>query len=449
MMIVLCALSLSSARIELQTNEETLSLGISGDAWNEAGQLVKYFNQSIQFDHTFIDRTFLHLTIDAIINDRLFMSFGTEGELWFNFPKQRGTGQATYVHRANNYYVICDAEGSYRWGDVQSPFLSITAGLFPYKYNPQVRNLGEYLFRSGTYPAFLINNFDKAFARLTGAKLSSDLFGMLHQDLIYSIETTIPPFFDGTLSYIADCNFYHFVDIGLGVSFANIVSADGRKTTPTNTTSGGPLTQNRYVTEDGDTAYYTFRGTKVMGRVCIDPKKLIPLALFGKEDLKLYAEAAVLGLENYPRNDTASSLYPLGTPGKNQWGYDTLKHKIPVVMGFNVPTFKLLDVLAVEAEWYGCTYPNSYRLRLGPGPNQGYPVPDPMTNHPNINYNADNWKWSVYIKRTFYNEHIGIIAQFARDHVRNETVIDESFDYEEALSANEDWWWSAKVVAQF
>ena len=434
---------------ELQTVDKDLKLSINGEAWVESGQFVKYFNADVELDHSWINRTFLHLTFSTVFKERLRIDMGTEGRIWFNVPKLRGTGQATYVHRQNTTFIISDANAQYSFGDLGAPWLSLTAGLFPFKYNKQARNLGEYLFRSGTYPAYLINNFDLAFARLTGFKASSNLFGMLHQDLLFNMETMIPPFFDGTLSYLANCDFRGFGELGVGVSFANLISVDERVTTP----QGGDLTNNMFVTAEGDTGYYTFRGTKVMAKTCIDLKNFlylldfIPQDLFGAEDLKLYGESLILGLENYPRNDSANILGQT-TPGKNAWGYDTLMNKLLAVGGINLPMFKLLDVLAFELEWYGCTYPNSYKNRLGPGAKKSYPVPD-YPSRLSANYNADNFKWSLYAKKLFFKNHFGVVAQIARDHIRNETLVDESFDYEEALGRNDHWWWMAKIVTQF
>jgi hypothetical protein len=436
------AISLSFAGVDLNTTNPDLALTINGKGWVEAGQFVDFFNNGAEYDHTFLSRTYMDLCLDATYYERLHISLGTEGKMWFNFPKQTGTGQATYVHRQNSSILVSDANVTYSWGDPRSPFLSATAGLFPYKYDAQARNLGEYLFRSGTYPAYLINNFDLPFSRLTGAKISSELFGWLHQDLIYSMETTVPPFYNGTISYLADCKVKKFLDIGIGVSFANIVSVDDKSVTPKN------VDKNKYFTASGDTGYYTFQGTKVMGKLCIDPKRFIPLAIFGKEDLKFYAEVAILGLGNYPKNDTVDPLNPGISQGKNIWGYDTLVNKIPIMFGVNIPTCKVLDVFAIEGEWYGCPYPNSYKNRLGPGADYSYPVPD-ISKRSNVDYHADNWKWSIYLKRTLFDEHFGVVLQFARDHTRNETLVDEGNDYEEALSLNKQWWWMMKVVAQF
>ncbi len=68
--------------------------------------------------------------------------------------------------------------------------------------------------------------------------------------------------------------------------------------------------------------------------------------LFGKNDLKLYAEGAILGCENYPG-----------------W-YNNIYDRMPIMFGFNFPTFKLLDVLAIEAEYFPSPYKNSYHVYL-------------------------------------------------------------------------------------
>jgi hypothetical protein len=491
------AATMAVGDVNLPTEDKDLNFSIGGEAWVESGQFVKFFNADVELDHAWLNRTFMHLTLSSVYKERLRIVMGTEGRMWFNVPKMRGTGQATYIHQQNSTFIISDANASYSFGQTESPWLSVTAGLFPCKYNKNARNLGEYLFRSGTYPAYLVNNFDLAFARLTGFKFSSDLLGLYHQDIIYSMETNIPPFFDGTVSYLGGINLWGWGDIGAGVSFANLVSVDERITTPKN------VENNQYYLP-GDTTpyYYTFRGTKLMGKFSFDFKKLIDMAafiprgIFGEEDCKLYGEALVLGVESYPRNDSVDFLGNV-TPGKNRWGYDTLTNKIPVILGFNWPTHPLasytllpgiaaffinkqeiadpytiatggigiaagagiwylerflgkslrLSILNTEVEWYGCTYPNRYQNRLGPGNTTGYPVPD----HPkrDIDYTADNWKWSVYLKKSVLNDRIGLVVQCARDHIRNETLVHESFDYEEALSKNDQWWWMAKLETRF
>ena len=65
-----------------------------------------------------------------------------------------------------------------------------------------------------------------------------------------------------------------------------------------------------------------------MARVCFDFKKFFNTNIFGDQDLKLYCEAAILGVKDY-------KLY-----------YNNLVQRIPVMVGFNVPAFKILDLIA-------------------------------------------------------------------------------------------------------
>src|SRR5690606_22629396 len=42
----------------------------------------------------------------------------------------------------------------YRFAD-ENPMFTLQVGYFPYKYNPDAANLGEYLLRSGAYPGYV------------------------------------------------------------------------------------------------------------------------------------------------------------------------------------------------------------------------------------------------------------------------------------------------------
>lgn len=446
---VILAAGTAFAELEIPVENTDMKLGITGAGWEEFGQFVYYNNISNTDEHAlWISRTFLDLVFNATYRERLKVSLGIEGRMWFNIPKASGTGQATYVHQQNSDLIVSDANVSYTLGDLDAPILTAKAGLFPFKYNKDVRNLGEYLFRSGTYPAYLINNFDLPFARLTGLELESHpVEGLLLQGIL-SMETRIPPFNDASLTLLAGYNFRNIVDVGLGAQAAHLISVDERQTT-------SKVDRNIFIKENGDVGYYTIRGTKIMGRLSFDLVQLLrtvlstDLSMFGKEDCKLYSEAAILGVKSYPCNDSVTLLSPTAGSGKNYWGYDDLKKKIPIMFGVNVPTFKILDVFALEFEYYGSPYPNSYKNRLGPGPDPSVPVPDAPIHLDYNEYDTDNWKWSVYLKKTFFDGRLGLVTQFARDHIRNETLMPESFDYEEALSKGNHWWWMGKIVGSF
>jgi hypothetical protein len=198
----------------------------------------------------------------------------------------------------------------------------------------------------------------------------------------------------------------------------------------------------------GDTGYYTFRGIKLMGKVCVDFKRIffgnnIP-GNFGEEDGKFYSEAAVLGLKNFPADPTT-----------NRWGYDSLKNKIPITFGLNIPTFKLFDVLSAEFEWYGCTYPNSFQNLVKSTdpkatPYQSSAPRDIPTNVWSTTYlnTGDNWKWSVYLSKRFGSGFF-ITAQAARDHMRTLSAFLENSDREESLREPKNWWWMVKTGFRF
>jgi len=84
------------------------------------------------------------------------------------------------------------------------PFLQASLGMLRLKYNPDGRNFGDYIFRTGTYPTYIITNFDFPAARLLGLHLSSDPIANLHADLLLTSEAFIYPLFDFSLTGICE-----------------------------------------------------------------------------------------------------------------------------------------------------------------------------------------------------------------------------------------------------
>lgn len=443
--VMLLAVSLVSAAVLLKTENEDLSFGITGDAGFQAGQAVNYFYQvagAQEYHYQWIQQSLLHLGLDAAYNKKVRIKMGIEGRMWFSLPYQAGTasGQAYALYDKVFAYSIYEACGTYLFnnpfGRASSLSLSITTGLFRYKYNPEVRNLGEYLFRSYAYPAILVNYFDQTDVRLAGIKINAAMplagdFLELDGDLMLTFETEQYPFFDATPSFIGHCSIGNFLDVGLGVSLYHLIPMNDSVTRP----QISP--RSMYLLTNGNANYYTYAGTKLMMHMTFDPKRFIPHDLFGPEDLKLYCEAAVLGLENYPANHTVAG-------DDNKWGYDTLSHKIPVVVGFNIPCFKVFDLISLECEWYGCTYPMNLYDAVRKGNYNAYPIPSNFYGMEPSWYTSDNWKWSVYARKTLA-QHLSIVLQVARDHLRFQHLLDEPKVYEEALVRPNNWWWTTKV----
>jgi hypothetical protein len=226
-----------------------------------------------------------------------------------------------------------------------------------------------------------------------------------------------------------------FITIGTGFSYAHLFSVYPEEGSSVGSYTSPKYEATKYIDKNGDTSYYTFKGSKLMGRISIDPLAFIKKksSLFGKEDLKLYGEALIVGLESYP--DTTLSKKP--NPS-----YSDIREKTIITFGLNLPTFSLLDVFNVELEYFGSKYYNDYR--------QIYVI-DGMPLSPAFNEGIKEspWKWSVYLKRSFYNEKCAIIAQFARDHMRLFDVIYDHANHREMLVQAGDWWWATKIMFNF
>ena len=401
-----------------------------------------------------------NLTLDFTSGKNWAYHIGIEGYVWYNtIPIMLIHDYATMMQPQWSFYVHrADAEYFFGNSDIFNGELNI--GYFPYKYNPEVRNLGEYMFRSGTYPGWLITNFDWTTARLAGIRFGSDLFKIWHNDFMATTETAMFPYYDVSLSWISSLKpFGKILDIGAGIDLARCISANPDYTTPKYARNLKEISNIRYTTRldtatnqqvtdtTADSSYYTYSGTKLMGRLTFDFKGFLPgnvTRFFGDNDGKLYSEFAILGLENQGVNDPVHGITAY---------YDQLWQRIPIMFGFNIPTFKVLDVLSLEAEYYRLPYPDDFGNQLRwSSPQQGCPIPSTgignyATNQSNI-YDNDSWKWSVYASKTF-NKHFMLIVQAARDHSRTMSSYALYADGEEAFVKNEQWYWAVKAVSVF
>jgi hypothetical protein len=325
-------------------------------------------------------------------------------------------------------------------------------GYFPFKYNPQSTNLGEYLFRSGTYPGWLISGFEQSIDRpkLAGLHISHT-FGSafrVKQDLIINTELDVFPYHDINVSYLVTPSFVRLFDFGFGVELARLIAVDPRKTT----IGLDSMYKNRYDpkigyidTLTGDTIRYTFKGTKVMGRATLDIKTLFGGAspFFGKEDCKLYAEAAILGVKNYAG-----------------W-YNDIEDRIPVMVGFNFPTFKLLDILSLEVERYSTPYVNAQDYIWKGDTPIPYVTGRPAgSSYPNYNTDwndslaqtNDDIKWSVYASKKF-GKVLRISAQAACDHSPKNWYTPwpapQSAKYTDMVPRTRDWYYMMRASIYF
>jgi len=295
-------------------------------------------------------------------------------------------------------------------------------GYFPYKYNRDAHDLGEYLYRSGTYPGVLYtsNGFqllDHAAYDAYGAHAHySQGNGVVTHDVNFFVEPNVIPTGDITPAYEVSLNLPVF-QMGLGAAYNRLISfapSQTRPKQPTNSfvevdsASDGALAYigpfdgassaiKNAISNNTTTTFnykvldrWTQRGLKLMGRAALDLGFLIPEGRRGPRDLRLFSEVALLGVENQP------------------FYYEDRLQRMPVMAGLNLPTFRLLDLLSFQTEYYGARFSNIRRLTENSLPiwlpaEWELQQPDfntiPYADYKPENYRRDDWKWSLYAER--------------------------------------------------
>lgn len=452
--------------------------------------------ESFEFRDLYLSRSGMMVNFKATRNERLTIDALLGGVYWnpsFNENVSSANARRYFAATAPRAQI-----GYALGGTPEEPFVQFTGGLFQHKYNDYARNLGEYMFRATAYPTQVVTGgltwVDVNRASVTGLKASHRINETFSHDLIASVETEYLPNYDLTLSYMAKANVNNVLKVGLGVQLSRIIPIRPSITNP-------DLQYNRYFTINGvtyvdDGSYYSQRLQKnpgadsahyVRGRqlandigTLVDLGMSMPQALdsiarreggnptsydhfkassinpvavfsfnpkpllgFGPErfndvDLVLYGEASLLGIENQPVL------------------YENRLERTVAMIGFNVPTLKMLDVLAVELEWFGSRQPNSsaaYQQSIGKtSDNQPLPLPLPSvfsgqlaTGYDPADWKKDDIKWSVFAQRTLVRG-LALQVQVASDNARG-WVFPEGKRYWSYFRSPSDWYWMMKVSA--
>lgn len=385
-------------------------------AWIDAGQVVKGegdYNEEI--DMQVITRSKVALTQRTTINQRLLITGAVGGLFYYTLPIDL---KGPHTRLTKFTAMLDEASAQYKMGDLESPVFDTKFGLFFAKYNPDAKNLGEYLFRSGTYPGYLQTGgwyiLNNAGYFMQGIKGSFHFMNnTLHPEAFLYMERDWEPSYDITpalmLSYTPSPAF----QAGIGIAFNHFISAKPSFTTPH---SGGnayrPLDGKHVLIKTDEfekvdslpgVQYYTFQGTKVVARASFNPRSLLNTDLLNPQDLKIYSEVAVLGLKNYP-------IY-----------YTNILKRIPMMVGFNLPTFKLVDMMSFEIEYYDSDFPNSIEEvyeRTSAVPGLGTRVRqnylDSLGSQRKL---RDKVKWTFWLQKDV-TPGLGITFQVASDHFR-------------------------------
>jgi hypothetical protein len=420
--------------------EQSSNVTLNGYGHLQIGQVVKGTNPERSLKDEWLASSVLGIQVTGKPSDRLTIITTPELKLLYPYIASKTAASRTY----QNQTYIKEMKGTYVFGDIEDPIASLQLGIFQFKYNPDAKDFGEYLYRTGTYPSWAINNFDYAQKRLCGLNLHMGPWKGLEATALATSELDIWPYHDVSLGLLAGYHPSKVFDIGAGIVFARLLPIREQLTSPTHTSTTGADTERlkgaQYAKFPGDTAYsgfYSFQGTKLMLRGSFAPQQLIPvLDVLGKDALKMYFEAAVTALpvKTYP-DSAHPDLY-----GK-------LSRFMPVVGGFNLPTFDLLDVLSVEVEYFPSQIPNSYAAQISenvPLPSVGAII-DPPNAHgydPNL-YKERTIGWAFFASKELVKG-FSLVGQVAYDHMRVQNT-NGLETYNEVMTKKGDWAWQAKA----
>jgi hypothetical protein len=357
-----------------------------------------------------------------------------------------GAGHFLAASPASGFYApmgvgpyVAEANASFAFLDEDDRKLSVRAGLFPYDYAPEAQNLGLYLLRGPVYPGLLTSGFETKYvlpvANTFGFQAHNRL-GMFEHDFLLTFDNDWYPYWDLSPAYIAALHFGKAARIGGGIQFYHYLPADSKLTMP-------KTEAVQYIDASDaaapETTFIAFKGIKVMANFAFDPKALVGWeeggGILGPEDLKLYGEMAVLGLDG----DRAHKDL-----------YGPISRRMPMMIGFNLPAFRFLDRLNVEVEYYGAPWvddPSIYNHTSG---NQVTPIP--KISGLDTNTTKDNLKWSVYASKVLA-DHVQISGQAASDHFRPGIFQGYGDNLpplnEVPFFSPSEWYWMAKIAYFF
>ncbi|MEO6097858.1 MAG: hypothetical protein ABIW76_20250 [Fibrobacteria bacterium] len=297
----------------------------------------------------------------------------------------------------------------------KSGFHRAKAGLYEFKYNPDSKNLGEYLLRSGAYPTILESAQGKDMMGLSNTKVMGTEYGQdfrlfRHTALLY-LEQINVPVNDLSAAYLAAVG-PERAEAELGVSFYRFF-----KTGTPMKDDLVPQQMQDYIRDQG----LTTKALKFSLRARMDISAFLEM----ESPCKIYGEAALLGL----KNDT---LF-----------YRKTIQRVPVMMGAEIPTFGILNAFSVEAEYFQNPYlDKKYPMQDATG-SKFSPLPYIPSYSDVPNFTQDDWKWSVYLHRAL-NRWIDLKVRIASDHLR---LLDWESDYRPAplTQRAQDWYLLARI----
>jgi hypothetical protein len=309
-----------------------------------------------------------------------------------------------------------------------------------------------------------------------GVRLSIPTFdGMLKHDLTLFMERDFEPTYDISPSYLLSFKPGNAFEMGAGVTYAHGIPIKPSITTPQKRPNSfygdsalpesewgkaGLSPSDPHLIPDGDpragTAapdgkpyvtqsengiprsqldYYSFQGVKLMGRTSFNLQSILESEILNPQDLKIYAEIAVLGVKDYP------------------FYYSTITERMPMMFGVNLPTFKVLDMLSFEVEYYKSRFQNNIReVFQNTFPIWKLPTGETIGSYQTFIDSSsieteDDIHWSIYAKKQIV-EGLDLYVQVASDHMRVMSFNAEPSDLEVTRKPSQ-WYYLARIQMGF
>jgi hypothetical protein len=478
-----------------QTEDKIDILRPSFTVFHEFGSITHGTDmEDREFENYVLQRSGVWMNLKAVRNDRLTLNAVIGGVYWNPTFNENSSSESSLRYFAAG---APRASATYIFGDLAKPSFTIEAGLFPYKYNDH--NLGEYMFRTTSYPTQVFNGgltwVEVNRAQVSGLRIAQPLGDIFSHEALLTVETDQLPYYDMNLTYMARAKVSDILKVSAGIQFARVLPVRPSVTNPniagnrfytfndttyidkddyyTNRLGKDPgadslmfergktlgtqlksLTDNgmsmsdaldslerQYGVAAGSSTYdsYDASSIKTVVAFSFDPKPLLGgVPLLNANDLVLYGEAAILGLKNYP------ILYE-----------DRMERTVAMV-GLNLPTFRMVDVLALELEWFGSRQPNSSayaqqaisKISDGSIPQprpQPSIYPENLTGYSPEDWEKDNIRWSVFTRRQILKG-LSLDLQAASDNSRG-WVYPSGRRYWAYFRSPSDWYWMFKLTA--
>lgn len=429
-----------------------------------------------------------YLSMGATVEERTDISVLLAMMTWNSLPLTSGSPFSRMQSLGSN---LGHAYVAHKLGDIKDPYLTLKFGAFSYAYSSS-KNLGGHLFTGGTYPGALTGNFwsliDGNDYRAQGLMGHFSFFdNALNVDATAFFEHGIEPNYNLSPGIVASYKIGEFVELGAGAVFSHLFAWDDDAVTPkrrnnayigdrrlpqsewnkpglevTDTLIVADTTDRRlgtkvkdlrpdltsrgipveYVTQadngiaNSKLEYYTFKGTKVMGRLAVTPFRFAE----NLNKVSLYSEVTLLGVKDYP------------------FFYEKQADRMPIMFGINMPLPGGYEITG-EAEHYKNKFRNNVRTTYEDVLPQwrenegaflvdsmdaaGKPVGDGQggflkTSQAKASHENGEWFWNVTAKKTVFKR-INLSAKLAHDFLRLYNFFGNPSD--EPAFQHEDGWY--------